>query len=84
MFFSFIHTSSCNRDDQSSPNFHRFVKYAYNYVGIHQVRILVFDKYQTCPVPLSCEISGLVFVVVVGHWIKGWGSMNRSILGGGM
>ena len=27
--------------------------YAYAYVGIHQVRILVFDNYLTCPVPLT-------------------------------
>ena len=40
----------CNFDDQLSRNFHRF--YAC-YDGIHQVRTLVFDNYQTCPVPLK-------------------------------
>ena len=27
----------------------------YAYVGIHQVRILVFDNYQRCPVPLNLQ-----------------------------
>ena len=35
---------SCNFDNQLSPNYHRFVIYVY--VGIHQVRIMVFDNYQ--------------------------------------
>ena len=38
VFLSFF---SCNLDDKLSPNFHRFVAY----VGIHQVRILVFENY---------------------------------------
>ena len=32
--------------------------YAYVGRGIHQVRMLVFDNYQTCPVPLKKGIFG--------------------------
>ena len=39
---------SCNFDDQLTPSFHEFV--ILNIVGIHQVRILVFDNYQKCPI----------------------------------
>ena len=33
----------------------------YEYVGIHQVRRLVFDNYQRCPAPLSLEKVSFFF-----------------------
>ena len=43
----FLSIFSRKFDDQSTPNVHRFVSMLF-YVGIHQVRILVFDNnYQT-------------------------------------
>ena len=36
----------------------------YTYVGIHQVRIVVFDNYQTCPVPLTWKLGLLFFTTV--------------------
>ena len=42
----FLSLFSCKFDDQLSPD-------CMHLVVIHQVRILVFDNYQTCLVPLS-------------------------------
>ena len=42
-------------DDQLSLNFHRFV-FVHNYAEIHQVRRLVFDNYQYCPLSLKGSI----------------------------
>ena len=44
--------SSRNFDDQWSSNFHRFVNWCIQNVEKHQVRKLVFDNYQKCPVSL--------------------------------
>ena len=46
----FLSSFSCNFNDKSSPNFHRFV-----IVCIHQVIILLVDNYQTCTVPSNNE-----------------------------
>ena len=34
----------------------------YAYVGIHKVRVLVFDNYQRCPVPLNTYSNCLLFI----------------------
>ena len=51
----FSQCSLVNFDDQWAKIFIGLVFYAH--VGIHQVRILVFDNYQRCPVPLSAWMS---------------------------
>ena len=58
-----------------------FVFYAH--VGIHQVRILVFANYQTCPVPLNVIFMGLLccmFIETMGrasvHLVQVYPSKN--------
>ena len=50
---------SCNFANQLSPNFHRFVILCIH-VEIFQVRRLIFDNYQRCPVPLNTP--GLIVI----------------------
>ena len=50
----FFHYFLANSMNKMSSHFHRFVIICMQaYVGIHQVRILVFDFYQRCPVHLT-------------------------------
>ena len=51
-FFSLLF--SCNNDDHLGQTFHRFAIVCT--AGIQQVRILVFDNYKRCPVPLSIDL----------------------------
>ena len=52
VFFSLLF--SCNNDDHLGQTFHRFAIVCT--AGIQQVRILVFDNYKRCPVPLSIDL----------------------------
>ena len=45
---------SCKFGNQYEPIFSQICYFMHN-VGIHQVRILVFENYQTGPVPLTVE-----------------------------
>ena len=67
----FLSLFSCNCDDQLSPNFHRFVIWC---VEIHQVRILVFDNYQSCPVPfIPLPMGRWVYMLCIYfHWANNW------------
>ena len=42
-----------NLDDQLRQNVHIYFYFMHINVWIHQVRILVVDNYQSCPVPLK-------------------------------
>ena len=48
----FFHYCQCNFDDQLSPNFHML-----GCTPSVQVKILVFDNYQRCGVPLRATNS---------------------------
>ena len=64
----FLSLFSCKFDDQLNPNFHRFVSICICWVGIHQVRITVFDNYQTCPMPLTFIMSCLLGHIAGGNF----------------
>ena len=51
----FLSLISCSFDDQLISNFHTLL--FYGYVEIHQVRILVYDNYQRCPMPVRKILS---------------------------
>ena len=51
--------------------------FAYMYVGIHQVRRLVFDNYQRCAfkgvyIWRAQELRVLVGPLLISHFIRGW------------
>ena len=72
----FLSLLSRNFDYQLSINCHRFVLYAYvMYVGIHQVRRLVFYNYQECPVPSRLASSSMALLCTGGN------ALGYAILG---
>ena len=64
----FLSLFSCNFDDQLSSNVQKVCYFLH--VWIHQVRILVFDKYQQCPVPLSRRSRTNDFKTQVGGFTE--------------
>ena len=52
-FFFSLFSFKCDDKLSYKKKFTDLLFYAYMYVGIHQVRTLVFDNYQRCPVPLN-------------------------------
>ena len=69
-FFSFFILLFSCFDDQLNPNVHNCLLHLYTHYVRHQVKILVFGNYQTCPVVLfpliheswSAHSTGVLFI----------------------
>ena len=74
---------SRNFDDPTESKFSQ-VCYYNAYVGIHiQVRILVFDNYQRCPVSLMCSSTNMISDTVIFssvHALKGVTTIKPQLI----
>ena len=76
----FLSSFPCKFDDKFNCQvFTGLLFYAYMYVVIHQVRMLVFDNYQTCPVSLSSSIKlglGFLYCGKINGWFSSQGTKS--------